>query len=426
MAENCMNYRFTFLRHGESTGNQQRVVQGQQDFPLSKTGLDQTEKLAAYWKSKGKQFDKIISSPLSRAKLTAQIIQHHIHAPLTEDPLWLERHAGELEGQPYQSAKKEPRFPRIKHLYEPTGKSGESDWELYLRAGEAVQALFLNPPGEYLIVSHGGILRQALTIISGAKPEIDNGGFHFMLHNTAYAILDFDLDRFRWHFHTLVQPQVPTQIENAPKDALWFIFLRHGESEGNANNIFQGQMETPLTAHGEAQANAMSDYFLKYQSHYEINSIFTSPQGRTVQTANPIAKKLNLKIQFSDLLKEVHYGKLQGLSWDEIAQSSPNRPDLKNPYLHIGEDGESWFELYLRGGKIIKMLTAHPKGNYLVVSHGSILNAMLWSLLGLVPQPGRNGTSFQFPNTGFAELVFSPSYRTWWFWNMASLDLIES
>jgi broad specificity phosphatase PhoE len=73
------------------------------------------------------------------------------------------------------------------HPYQAVGETGESQWELYLRAGRAVQNLLKNPPGRYLVVSHGGILNLAFYAILGIAPQANFTGPRFRFANTAYA-----------------------------------------------------------------------------------------------------------------------------------------------------------------------------------------------------------------------------------------------
>ena len=73
MAE-TKSYDFVFLRHGESVGNAEERFQGQSDFPLTETGREQARALADRWLKEGMKFDLVVTSPLSRAKETAEII----------------------------------------------------------------------------------------------------------------------------------------------------------------------------------------------------------------------------------------------------------------------------------------------------------------------------------------------------------------
>ena len=67
-------YQFVFLRHGESVGNAESRWQGQSDYPLTEKGRAQARALAERWKFENVKFNLAISSPLIRAKETAEII----------------------------------------------------------------------------------------------------------------------------------------------------------------------------------------------------------------------------------------------------------------------------------------------------------------------------------------------------------------
>ena len=78
-------------------------------------------------------------------------------------------------------------------------------------------------------------------------------------------------------------------------------FVRHGESEQNAENIRQGP-EGLLTERGIAQAVATAKRFPKEKGKPQV--IISSPYERTKETANIVAKELNLPIEYCDLLVE--------------------------------------------------------------------------------------------------------------------------
>ena len=112
-------------------------------------------------------------------------------------------------------------------------------------------------------------------------------------------------------------------------------------------------------------------------------------------------------------LKEINNGKLAGLNGAQIDALFPTRSDRQNPYLPVGETGESWFELYLRAGEVVHSLVTRPLGEHLIVSHGAFLNSLLWSILGMVPQPSSRPGLFHFGNTGFADLAYHQSLDRW-------------
>jgi len=184
-------YIFTFLRHGESTGNAEERHQGQADFPLTEQGKNQVHKLAAHWKRKGMVFDLAISSPLSRAKQSAEILDQALHLKLEYDPIWMERDNGKLAGLLFEKANKEMPAPDNIPLYQPIGMTGESQWELYQRAGNALNQLMKNPPGRYLIISHGALLNMVIHAAVGLTPKANFQGINFRFSNTGYTKLNY-------------------------------------------------------------------------------------------------------------------------------------------------------------------------------------------------------------------------------------------
>jgi len=191
-------YTLTLLRHGESWGNANGYHQGQHDFPLTERGRQQAQALADRWAAEGRTFDQVIASPLLRARQTAEILAAALHRPVEFDADWMERHNGLLQGLSHtEAAEKLPR-PAFIPLFQPIAQTGESQWELYLRAGRAVNSVLRRPAGRYLIVSHGGTLNMALYVILGIAPQANFQGPHFRLHNTAFAVLVYHPAENTW------------------------------------------------------------------------------------------------------------------------------------------------------------------------------------------------------------------------------------
>ena len=83
------------IRHGKTDWNLQNKIQGRADIPLNDLGIQeakQTKELLNQTK-----FYEIISSPLKRAKKTAEIISNH-KTPIMTDSRLIERDFGEFEG----------------------------------------------------------------------------------------------------------------------------------------------------------------------------------------------------------------------------------------------------------------------------------------------------------------------------------------
>jgi broad specificity phosphatase PhoE len=190
-------YHFTLLRHGESVGNAQSRWQGQSDYPLTEKGRAQAQALAARWKSEEVKFDLAIASPLTRAKETAEIIVSALNVNLELDPIWLERDIGEMEGLTAEEVRQRPQ-PSYVTPYNSIGGNGEGDWELFLRAGKALHGLLRRPAGNYLIVSHGGMLNQLMHAIVGIAHQADPSGVRFHFENTSFASVTYFPHRHRW------------------------------------------------------------------------------------------------------------------------------------------------------------------------------------------------------------------------------------
>lgn len=197
-------YDIIFLRHGESIGNAESRWQGQADFPLTDLGCEQAQALASRWEAEGRFFDSIISSPLERARVTAEIIANALNLPFETDPIWMERNIGEVAGMTAEEVNQ--RLPDRKFITPFSaivGNDGEGDWALYLRAGQALHILLRRNPGKYLIVSHGGLLNQVMYAVVGITPQVNFSGPRFRFKNTGFAHVRYFPKSHRWQLDTL-------------------------------------------------------------------------------------------------------------------------------------------------------------------------------------------------------------------------------
>jgi broad specificity phosphatase PhoE len=188
----------TLLRHGESVGNSSRVLQGQSDYPLTPIGVEQAQRLAYFWKLRGAKFDLCISSPLTRARQTAEIIANTLEVRVEYDPAWMERNFGALQGSNLDEIEQwQPKVDYF-HPYEAIGGDGESMLDLYLRASHAIQNLLRQPAGSYLVVSHGGILNKAVYVILGITPQGHYNSPIFHFGNIGYAQFRYNSILRQW------------------------------------------------------------------------------------------------------------------------------------------------------------------------------------------------------------------------------------
>ena len=191
-------YHIALLRHGESEGNLAGVLQGQSDFPLTPEGKEQARRLACFWQTQSVKFDLIISSPLLRASQTAEIIASVLETTVEYDPAWKERYFGQLQGSPLEEINQHIPPVDFFHPYDPIGGDGESQLDLYVRAGYALQNLIRRPSGNYLVVSHGGILNKAIYVILGITPQGHYNSPIFHFGNAGYAKFRYNSSTRQW------------------------------------------------------------------------------------------------------------------------------------------------------------------------------------------------------------------------------------
>ena len=179
-------FQFIFLRHGEFVGNAESRWQGQSDYPLTEKGKAQAHALAKRLKSEGVKFDLVISSPLIRAKETAEIIASALNVKVEFDPIWIERNIGEMEGLQLRKSIKTTSLlmsrPTIRWAATEKGIGSYTCVQ-----GKPCMLCCVARPGSYLIVSHGGLLNQLMHAIVGVAPHVDPSGVRFHFENTAFA-----------------------------------------------------------------------------------------------------------------------------------------------------------------------------------------------------------------------------------------------
>jgi len=204
MADKAPVFHITLLRHGESTGNAENRLQGRSDYPLTETGRAQARALVERWQVEGLTFDATITSPLSRARETAQILSDGLKIPVFElEPLLVERDMGGRSGMTMAEIRANFTDPDFINPYDSIDESGESDWALYLRGGQALHNILLRPPARYLVVTHGAIMNMILFAILGITPQPNFQGPRFRLDNTAFASFRYYPDVHRWRVDSI-------------------------------------------------------------------------------------------------------------------------------------------------------------------------------------------------------------------------------
>lgn len=170
---------FYLVRHGETDWNRAGKIQGATDIPLNATGRAQAHATGS--KMEGRQWDIIVTSPLSRAVETATIIASHLGLPepRSVDGI-VERNYGAAEGL---------TGPEVESFYpnDAPVPGRETRGEVQHRVVAALHQLATEFPGKnVIVVCHGGVVRAMLHETTGTSffhERIINGSVHSFHHS---------------------------------------------------------------------------------------------------------------------------------------------------------------------------------------------------------------------------------------------------
>lgn len=164
---------------------------------------------------------------------------------------------------------------------------------------------------------------------------------------------------------------------------LWLI--RHGQSVGNRDNLYQGQNDLPLSALGVEQAAALARRLAALHPAYGFSAIYASDLQRALDTARPTAHLLNLSIQTRPALREIDVGAWSGLSFAEIQKRFAGEWADSYPVLNpdrVRGGGESYRQAQTRVIDALgRIADAHSDERVLVFFHGGVLQAALAQIM---------------------------------------------
>jgi probable phosphoglycerate mutase len=160
------------------------------------------------------------------------------------------------------------------------------------------------------------------------------------------------------------------------------LLARHGQTEWNVLGRRQGQLDSPLTADGVAQAHRHAAAL----AGTDLDGIFTSPLGRAATTAAVIGAATGLRVTVVDELAEVHHGDFAGLTNADIAARHPAaaRERARDKYHWRFPNGESYADADHRAAAALR-LVARAARQPLIVSHEMIGRMLLRNLLAEEP-----------------------------------------
>ncbi|MGC4089548.1 MAG: histidine phosphatase family protein [Polyangiaceae bacterium] len=168
------------------------------------------------------------------------------------------------------------------------------------------------------------------------------------------------------------------------------LFVRHGESEGNAHGRLQGRLDSPLSPLGSEQALRLGNWLASIGFRWDV--AYASPLLRAWETAQIACRAAGGSAPESDpKLCEIGAGRIEGLTRDEIIERHPSYIERRVTDLGDFSDfgGESYDDVQLRARDVRTRLEALHRAagaRVLLVGHGGF-NFQLVKYLLCEPVP---------------------------------------
>jgi len=175
---------FALIRHGQTDWNAALRIQGATDIPLNDVGRGQATESAAPLSAF--EWDFVVSSPLSRAAETADLIAADLDLAVKHRiPGLIERNYGPAEGLQAGEELEALRFPGGFH-------GAETESAVAERGIDALQQLAREHPGaRIIVVSHGTLIRLSLErALERSIGSIQNASLNLVHHHPAGWKLD--------------------------------------------------------------------------------------------------------------------------------------------------------------------------------------------------------------------------------------------
>ena len=393
-----MPLRLLLVRHGLSSFNKERRIQGRDDLSnLSEEGHEQARALGRSLQDVSIQ--AIYSSPLQRAAATtASLLETQggqAPDPVFDDGLlevdlepWSGQTIDELMQGSTEAYKIWKQRPMELELQRRDGSSYKPLPELMEQARGFISTLLERHSATgndtVLVVAHNAILRCLMLVLLG---EPDHGFRRLRVDNTSLSVFNIrpgdngpQVQIECLNSTTHLQP-LPEKGKNAR-----LILVRHGETDWNKAGRFQGQIDIPLNENGRRQAAAARD-FLK---DIPINRAWSSTLSRPTETAQIILEAHpDVPLTQIDGLVEIGHGVWEGKLESEIREDWSELLDTwkRAPETVQMPEGETIQDVWARSvrswGEIAGELK--PEETVLVVAHDAVNKTILCDLLGLTP-----------------------------------------
>ncbi|MEL6938515.1 MAG: histidine phosphatase family protein [Cyanobacteria bacterium J06598_1] len=404
-----MKTTVVIVRHGQSTSNAQRIIQGHHDTAvLTELGEAQAQKVGQTLD--GLSVDAVYASPLKRARRTCELIVETIgktgatmpEIQITDQikeihlPLWESKSFDEVEATYPEMYKAWRHDPKAFKMPVPNEDGTTTDFyparEIWQRATQFWQTVLEKHAGQtVLLVGHSAINRALVGSAIGLGPESLNS---MGQSNCAINVLNFtggwedgvQLESLNLTSH-MGEP-IPKKRSRfkGPR----FLLVRHGETDWNRDGRFQGQIDIPLNDNGHRQAAQAGD-FLKV---IEIDAAVSSSMKRPKETAEGILKHHpTVTLETTEDLWEISHGEWEGMLDTEIDAGYPGMLAewQSKPETVQMPGGENLEDVWRRAKKgwgdlVAKYSQSETPQTVMVVAHDAINKAILCQVFGLGPE----------------------------------------
>jgi broad specificity phosphatase PhoE len=160
------------------------------------------------------------------------------------------------------------------------------------------------------------------------------------------------------------------------------LLVRHGETAMNSALRYWGKTDVDLGAAGIEQAGRLR----RRLENEKIDHIYSSSMQRTMLTARTIASGRNLAVTGCDELREIDFGRIEGLDYSQVQVQFPQVARMwagRDPAL-VYPEGESLAQLDARISRFLQRLSVHAENEtLLIVAHSGVLRSLMCLLLEL-------------------------------------------
>jgi 2,3-bisphosphoglycerate-dependent phosphoglycerate mutase len=183
------------------------------------------------------------------------------------------------------------------------------------------------------------------------------------------------------------------------------LLMRHAETDDNVAMRLSGWTDTDLSLRGESQLELLADHFNREHSH--IDALYASPLIRARRTAEAIGALTGHTPILLDDLREMHFGELDGLPFEELREAYSHLLDADEDSAiedFMWPSGESRSGFTARALRVINAIASeHPGRQVGVVTHGGLIATLLTILHNESPA---NWRKWVVPNASLSEIVW--------------------